>query len=137
LIDALAEFLSRGETIMRTGRLLQGFIVIAVFASTGAHAGKVDTNATTYYPVDRLYAYTYAWHVSGYPPVPEEFFISGEDMHATGPGNPPYLTHYQASIESIDHVVSASYAWKVKRYSDWPNRVLGDFVINSGSNTAY
>jgi hypothetical protein len=111
--------------------------VSALFASTGAHAVKVDSNATTYYPVDRLYANTYAWQVSGYPPAPTEYFISGEDMHSTGPGSPPYLTHYKASIDHPQHIVGAGYSWKVVRYLDWPNRVLGSYVINEGTNTAY
>jgi hypothetical protein len=122
---------------MRTGRLLQALIVIAIFASTGAHAGKVNTNATTYYPSDRLYAYTYAWQVSGYPPMPQEYFIWGDDMQFASQGSPPYLFNYAAVLDSPDHIVGGGYSWRVLRYSDWNNRVLGSTVINQGTSTAY
>lgn len=122
---------------MRTGRLLQLSVITALFASAGAHAGKVGSVATTYYPVDRLYAYTYTVSSTGYPPVPGEYFISGEDMQSAGQGSPPYLTRYTAVIDHLDHIVGGAYSWKVVRYSDWENRVLGTYAINQGCSVAY
>jgi hypothetical protein len=119
---------------MRTGRLWQACIVIAIFASTGAYAGRVDTYATTHYPVDRLYAYTYSWNISGYPPAPTEYFIWGADMSASG--TTTFWTHYSAGLESEDHGVGGYYYWRVLRYSDWPNRVLGTYLINYGASVA-
>jgi hypothetical protein len=119
---------------MRWGRPLQVFVVFAIFASTGARAGNVHTYATSSYPVDRLYAYSYNWLVSGYPPMPYESIIWGADMHNAG--SQSFYALYEADLETDLHSVGAAYTWKVKRYVDWPNRVLGTFQVGQGSSTA-
>jgi len=120
---------------MRSGSSRVVAALAVLLAVSAAWAGKISVTYNSGVQNDHLFCHAFRYVVDGYPPVPREEIIMGEDMAYVG--NPNFPTLYKAVIEASQLYPGGVFGFKVRRYTDFDNLVIGDQVLYQGQAQAY